>query len=623
MCGFALWFTTDRDDAQDRITAHFLQLLRHRGPNFQGSWSQSISPETTLNMAHTRLSILDLSPAGNQPMHDASTGNTIVFNGEIYNFKTLREELIQKGQHFHSHTDTEVLLHGYFHWGEQLLERLDGMFSFVIYDASKKALFIARDHVGIKPLYYTIIPHRGFVFASEARAIAHSGIVPKDISLEAVENYLTQGAVYGPQTIFKNIYEFPPAHSAWIDLASAPDKFNRMRCYWNIVQIAQQPSFSHERHQEILQQTVQQQLISDVPVGLFLSAGIDSTALAESIPRQERDRIQCFTIALPDSQENEASLAAQTAHNLSMHHLAFQSNDTEWGSWARDGLHAMDQPSSDGLNMYMVSRASKISNIIVALCGTGCDELHGGYPFFNDLPYLHRFQSNILGKLGMNLLFPVLTRFHPSQERLRLIYRNFKNTSELIHERRRFFLPSEIQNFWPVEHSSHNQRELPIGFSELNFRTQIAISEIQGYLANILLRDGDWATMANQQELRVPYLGKKYIETTLNIPWKYKQASRNANKPLVASLISPANRHVIHRSKTGFNLNFFDLIARHLREEFHESCLYLNRAFGFQLHPDALMHKMIEMRSRKFDRRMWALLALGFYCKKHASSLTF
>lgn len=621
MCGIVAFWGRGAFDADP-----FLRALAHRGPDASAAWSHDLPDDRSVHLGHRRLAILDLSPTGAQPMHDPATGNVIVFNGEIYNFADLRRELEAAGRTFRSSGDTEVLLQGYGAWGvEALCRKLDGIFAFVVFDPRRKVVAVARDHLGIKPLYQTPVPG-GWLLASESRAIARSPHWRGRADLRSVADYLHFGVVQEPWTIFGGITSFPPgcwAESAVGD-AHAAARLDPQP-YWLAEREAARPGPTGDAdHADLLRATVNEQLVSDVPVGVFLSAGVDSTLLLEMIDPAARARVKAFTVSGRVTENDEATLAAQTCRNLGVRHEVVRLDDTQVGAWVRDALDAMDQPTADAVNTYLVSRASKTTDIVVALGGTGADELHGGYNHFTGLAKLDRFvrRGGWAGLAALKLgaaLYGV--RDPVAGDRLAALADEVGSPWGLLYEKRRYFTQRQLARYWPGGRGLQPRWEPPYrdrdAFESLDFHTQLAIAELRCFLGSMLLRDSDWATMANSQELRVPYLGRRYVEMALRIPWERKLPAGGRNKPLLANLVSEANRAVILRKKTGFHINYSGLLRVDFRDEVMEAFATLNGLLGFEIATARVMDDLARARSPHFSRRVWALFALGWFVRRN------
>jgi asparagine synthase (glutamine-hydrolysing) len=626
MCGIA--GVVGGNPAELAAALHRLtRSLAHRGPDSRGSYTAQ-GGQDRLSLVHTRLAIIDLSPAGAQPMADPDTGNVIVFNGEIYNYRCLRREILASRPEtpFFSQSDTEVLLKGYALWGEGVFARLDGMFALLLYDRARRRLVVARDHVGIKPLYVAPTASGGLIFASEVRAIRDSGLWSGGVDQASLGEYLAYGSILEPRTILTGVSAFPPAHYAVADLSAPAPALSAPVQYWDIAGACagEPPAGELEaEHVRLLSATVDEQLVADVPVGIFLSAGIDSTALAEAIPAEARPRLHAFTVSRSSGDASEAELAAKTAANLGIRHTVCDLREADVLSLIREGLVSMDQPSHDGLNVFIVSKVSKQAGIIAALCGAGADELHGGYGHFSSLARLAgagRFPGLLP---AMRAVVPAMAKRRAGKamaDRASLLLGAVPHIAAMVAEKRRFFTPAQIATLWPEATLDSVRGGLadapPAQAAGLPALTGIALAEISGYLKNTLLRDADWAAMANHQELRVPYLGKAYMEFVLRLPWRLKARRGGRNKPLLAAMISPQNRHVIDRPKTGFELDYGPMLRSALREDFFQAAGVLNADFGFALKPERLLESLEGPGSDKLARRVWALYALGSYLSR-------
>jgi asparagine synthase (glutamine-hydrolysing) len=598
--------------------------LAHRGPDGRGHWSTRIGGGAHLDLVHTRLSILDLSAAAAQPMRDAASGDVIAFNGEIFNYRSLRRELGGVDV-FRSTGDTEVLLRGLTTRGPEFFSALDGMFAVLWHDAARRRLVVARDPLGIKPLYYTRTRGGGWLFASEIRAILASGLWEGDLHLPGVLDYLRFGSLQDPDTLFSGIHAFPAGHRGEIDL----DEPTRLRSesFWPIENIMAEPppKDAVAWHDSVWRETVLEHLESDVRTGVFLSAGLDSTALLEAIPSDQRARVTAFTLGGDLTTNDESELAAVTAANLGVRHHSVRLGREEVGNWLRDGLAAMDLPSADGVNTYLVSRASRAADLTVVLSGTGADELHGAYGHATTLPKLSRL-VNLAGPFS-ELLRRGTVRAYGSlrgtvaAERLDLMLAEARSAWRLTQERRRFFTPTQIRELWPAAASLlqiwRAPTDDPAAFARLDGFNAVSLAELRGYTRDMLLRDADWATMANHQELRVPFLGRRYVECALRMPPSLRAPRGGVAKPLVAGSLSEHNRELVRRPKTGFNLARGQLLLGPFREEFRAAAETLRQRLGFSFDASAALQHLQSTRSAPEAFRMWAILSLGFYLDKN------
>ena len=620
MCGIAGYFGTERFDEQ-----RLLRALAHRGPDGHGTWNVETGKEgEALHLVHTRLSILDLSNAAAQPMRDSESGMVVSFNGEIFNYRALRAGLGGEAA-FRSTGDTEVLLRGLATRGPAFFSELDGMFAVLLYEPAKRRLLIARDPLGIKPLYYARTRNGGWLFASEVRAILQSGLWAGGLHADGVLDYLRFGCLQEPDTLFAGIHTFPAGHWGAINF-DAPERM-RTESFWPIETIMQKtpPADAEAWYNDVWRETISEHLESDVATGVFLSAGMDSTAILEAIPVKDRERVKAFTLAGELTSTDEGALAAKTAGKLGVRHEIVRLTQAEVLSWVQDGFEAMDQPSGDGVNTYLVSRASKAARLTVALGGTGADELHGAYGHAESLPKLARMVSMTgpfsgLFKWGAVQGYSAL-RGDIASERLEQMLEVAPSLWRMAYEKRRFYTPSQILALWPeavglVQHW-RVPSDRPGDFARLDPFNEVTLAEVKGYMRNMLLRDADWATMANQQELRVPFLGKKYVECVMRLSPSMRQPHGGAKKPLIAAGISPINREIIRRPKTGFNLACGQMLLGPFRDQLHLAADTLNDRLGFTFEAEDALKKLAISRSSRDAFRLWSLMTLGLYVRRN------
>ncbi len=622
-----------------------LHALDHRGPDASGSWSTALPSGATLHLAHTRLRILDLGEAAAQPMilrrppgddrwfrfqgpgDDRRGGERLVgvFNGEIYNFRELRAELVARGHEFLSTGDTEVLLRGYAEWGDEVFGRCDGIFAVAIHDSRDESLVVARDHAGIKPLYWAATADGGLAFASEVRALACTGLVDTAVDAGAVADYLRFGSFQEPATVHRGIRAFPAGACARVDLrehrGALPVPVANPGCETLADLEAPRDAAAAQRlHDEALADAVRAQLVADVRVGLFLSGGIDSSLLLQHVPEEERERLTTFTLAGAATASDEAGAAARISRLAGVRHEVVGLSDARLEAWVADALDAMDQPTCDGVNVYLVSRASREAGLVVVLSGCGADELHGAYGHAKYLgaiarrvrrygPLAHRWErlrAGVARLRGANI----------PRESLEAVLRAAPHAGAMVRAKRRFLCETEFARLWPcapgVDPASHGLRLAREGGRVRSAEIQVMQAEYADYLRNTLLRDADWASMANRQELRVPFLGRRYVETIWRIPWALRVSCTDEPKPLLTRSLRPELAHLARMPKRGFDLDYAALLQGPFRERFHAACETLRGRLGIEARPDELL---AGARTAGADRRrvmrVWALLALG------------
>ena len=563
----------------DRAT----RSLAHRGPDDSGTilLRDSVPGPVEIGLGNRRLAILDLSPLAHQPMHDAETGNWIVYNGEIYNFRDVRAELEQLGTSFVSHSDTEVLLKAYARWGEECLARFRGMFVFAIWDARRHSLLIARDPMGIKPLYYAQSGSY-FLFASEVRTLLGTGLVPGRIDPAGLINYLTFGSAYDPLTPIEGVRGLPPGHTlTWEDgnLQLSP--------YWDLVNQetrGEQPvSLSTENEslavaqlRPLLEESVRMQLVSDVPVGVFLSGGIDSSALV-SILRRGGVTPSTFSIVFREAEFSEAehSRAIARAFRTDHHEITVSQEDAR--AAIPEALLAMDLPTMDGINTYFVSRETRAAGVKVALSGLGGDEVFAGYSSFRTVPRMERFArfwKNVPRQVRSSLA-SAFTALLPESDQNRKLASLARDNGRVLHPyflSRMLFIPRQRDLLFPgadaamaeaaaASQCDRLQRSLP-----LDAVNRVSYLESRCYMLNTLLRDADFMSMSQGLEVRVPLIDHQLAKAVLSLPGVWK-LNGTPKKLLVEALGGSLPDQVVHRPKRGFTLPFEHWMRQELRPE--------------------------------------------------------
>ena len=563
----------------DGILENAVRSLSHRGPDDSGTVIVETNPDGSrqLGLAHTRLSIIDLSPLGHQPMQDASTGNWIVFNGEIYNFRALRGELEAAGNNFKSHSDTEVILAAYRAWGSDSFVRLRGMFAFALWDASRQILYLVRDPMGIKPLYY-YDDDRGFLFASEVRTLLKTGLVPRKIDPKGLFSFLAFGSVYEPHTIIDGISAIAPGHVVSLDISLERSGLTS-RQYWDPLKFISgsapqsddgQGADAERKLPALLCDAVLSHLVSDVPVGVFLSGGIDSSCLA-ALMGIAGVRPATFSLVFREAEFNEAEYSRIIAKKFGSDHHELMISQQDALSSLPEALSAMDQPTIDGVNTWLVSAKARAAGVKVALTGLGADEMFAGYSNFRDVPRLERLSADFT-KMPALLRRPVAAAagvVGGKSDRGRKI-------SQLADERtadknaathpyfvvRSLFNPEERRalfagDYESVESDMGTRLQKSIAASA-NFDpvNRVSYLESHWYMRNTLLRDSDFMSMAHGLELRVPFLDRALVEACFRISGKDKMKSDTRKPLLLRSLGVELPGEIVNRPKRGFTLPF-------------------------------------------------------------------
>ncbi len=537
----------------------------HRGPDDHGIVECKFSAGKVF-LGNTRLAVIDTSPAGHQPMNDPETGNRITYNGETYNYRDLRREI--DAEAWQSNTDTEVILRGYGKWGLDVFRRMRGMFALAIWDESKHELVLARDRLGIKPLYY-FAGKDDFVFASELRALLASGPVPRRLSVAGVDSYLATGSVASPLTIIDGVRQLLPGHYLRVKVNEAG------QIELDDVEFASSRSIAETgeadrtcavaRLREELEESVRLHLVSDVPLGVFLSGGMDSSALVALMSRSGPGP-KTFSVVFDEAGFTEAPFSRAVAERFNTDHSEIRLTEDRLLELLPDAIAAIDQPTMDGINTFVVSQAVKNAGITVALSGLGGDELFGGYPSFRramKLAGMSQTSKRVLraasgvGSIALNgsvqrhKFWELANSACKPADVYRISRQLFSNDSAARMTGR---------HTGPTLQKNGNHRERDVV-------NEISRLELNGYMTNTLLRDTDAMSMAHSLEVRVPFVDAKLVDYVLSLPGKWK-VRKNGPKPLLADAVGDLlPREFMARPKMGFTLPFEKWLQGRLRAE--------------------------------------------------------
>jgi len=629
MCGIVGIVARDTE-IPPGILEEATQLLAHRGPDDSGTLLLKQSP-FQIALGHRRLSILDLSPLGHQPMEDPVTGNWIVYNGEIYNFRELRRELEQEGVEFKSHCDTEVILAAYREWGEASLTRLNGMFAFALWDAPKKQLLLARDPMGIKPLYYCQ-SGQTFIFASEIRALLRAGLAPRKADPTAVLSYLAFGSVYEPWTMVDGVRAVPPGHVLLLENGSL-----RSREYWNLLQTSSQ-SVSEKVSRNgknatdelpaVLRDAVLSHLVSDVPVGVFLSGGIDSSALV-ALLSQNGVRANTFSLVFEEAEFDEGQYSREVARRFGTEHHEIPVSQQETLGVLPEALTAMDQPTIDGINTYLVSAKTRAAGMKVALTGLGADEMFAGYSNFRRVPKMENFVRRF-GRLPSFARRPVAASaaiFAGKSDRNRKFADMTAEQDSIIHPyflARRLFGQEECEMLFAAPGFEASEQSLDgmlrksvAEARSLDSVNRVSYLESIFYMRNTLLRDSDFMSMAHGLELRVPFLDRTLVETCFHIPGPRKLEGNSPKSLLLASLDVELPQEIVNRPKRGFTLPFERWLRGEMRPVVEDALINSNWDQTF-LSADAVREVWVRfLAGRTSWSRPWSLFVLQRWCERN------
>lgn len=631
MCGIAGIIGRDRE----RIHSASLQMtnaLLHRGPDQHGLEIHRFG-DSWLGLGHRRLSFLDLSDLGRQPMVHEPSGCRITYNGEVYNFKILRKELEERGEHFKSGSDTEVILAGIARDGPTFIERLEGMYAFGLFDPRNTTLILVRDPAGIKPLY--IAEADGcFLFASEVRALLASGIVSRKISKAAVGSLLAFGSVQQPLSIFESVRMSPPG--SWQTIRAKCNEWivDTPQVWWNPpspkLGLSQEEIVSQTRKH--LVDAVDDHLISDVPVGVFLSAGIDSTIIA-GLAARSNQKIRAFTVGFADQPEiDESVIAAQTAKRLGLSHTSISISASEAESTAAEWFAVADQPSMDGLNTFIISKAVKAQGVKAALAGLGADELFGGYSSFRDVPKLLSLSKAVswLPRSARRGVAGMLTATKSSLIRQKLIdmLGGPGTVARLALHRRRVLSDGQLKKLGLIANDyGLTQDWIPpdavnwLPHEGCDIGWAVSVVESRFYQTNVLLRDSDANGMAHALEIRVPFLDQRLLNFANSLLDKTRFPQNQQSKYLLhqaARELLPFD--LINRPKTGFVIPMFRWMSGPMRLMCERGLSSLKETGLVRpLEIDHIWNSFLNTPNSPIWSRALTLVALGDYISRHGN----
>ncbi len=639
MCGIAGSVGRTPDSGP---VARMVAAMHHRGPDDCGL----VTVETggrIVAMGSTRLAILDRSPAGHMPMRDADSGNWIVYNGEVYNFGELRRQLEQDGERFASATDTEVVLKGYRRWGTDVARRLRGMFALAVWDASRQELFLARDRLGEKPLYYWTGGGE-FLFASEVRALLASGRTGRRLNGAAVDVYLANGFSVGPDALVAGIRSLWPA--SWMRV-SRDGKLLEECAYWRPAagggrgpQAGEPAVLARE-----LEQAARMRLLSDVPVGVFLSGGADSSIVV-ALAAGGASRLRTFSVTFDEAGYDESPFSNWVARRFETSHTEVRLRRDEFARWVPDAVAALDQPSFDGVNTYCVARAAKASGLTVALSGLGADEIFGGYPHFRTVPWIERAARSVrrlppgvrraigrcCGGRGMRVSAPwkLLESFAPrggAGRQAPPLLAAYQATQLLFPAWARRALVRDARP------AGDGGPALPDEFverlaGEVNAAERgdrLSVISLRTFLGERCLRDTDAMSMASSLEVRAVFTDHRFLETALAVP-AAERCAGPPHKPFLKSVFRERlGADYPSRKKHGFVLPLGEWLAGGPAWEMVRATLGDRAALGRAgLDPKAVA-QTVDGYTRGPAKvpwsRVWALFVLVDWCRRHGVSL--
>ena len=579
-----------------------LGATNHRGPDDHGC--ELVSRATgEVWLGNTRLAILDLSSAGHQPMRDPRTGNRIVINGEIYNHREVRRLLPEPEGGWRSSGDTETVLQAFAVWGRECLSRLRGMFALAIWDQANGELWCARDRLGIKPFYFHADGGR-FVFASEIRALLASALIERRLDARGLAGFVRFGSLPEPLTLIEGVESLPAGH--WLRVSEG--KVVERRRYWSPNPVARAEQSEAEIVKTLrqnLERAVAEHLLSDVPVATFLSGGIDSSIVTALAAQASASPIKTFTVGFRDAELDESEYAEAVAVRYRTDHQRVLLSDDEAVEMVSEAVSAMDLPSADGVNTFVVSSAVARNGIKVVLSGLGGDELFGGYRSFGLLPQMERW-SPLVGSLPKSLRQMAAGGGGKGQRAAEMSGAGL-SLSERYNTLRAMWSGEELRRMGLDSIGYGLEEPLP----NLTGATQVSLLELQGYMRSTLLRDSDAMSMAHSLELRVPLLDHELAE--------YCVAAQVAGSGQKTLLLEAAGEllpdGIADRPKQGFVFPMDRWMRGALRQVVADGISYLEEAEVF---PALDLNHLVELfqRGQLAWARLWAFVALGHWVKR-------
>lgn len=624
MCGITGFMTQRGEPVEERLLRHMNDQINHRGPDGEGYFFGG-----DVALGHKRLSIIDIA-GGSQPMYSPGKDIVVSYNGEIYNFRALKRELESLGHRFVTQSDTEVLVHSYMEWGEACVDRLRGMFAFAVWDGPKHKLFLARDRLGIKPLYYSFLPNGDFVFASELKALLVHPALSRKLRIDALEDYLTLGYVPDPKTIIEGVFKLPPATTMTVGKGA---REGRLTCYW-------QPGIGTRgltvsRSEDLLdrlQDAVKMRLIADVPLGAFLSGGIDSSAVVGLMSGLMNQPVETCAIGSEDPDYDESGYAQLVADTFDTNHRWRLVSATD-RSLIDTIVDTYDEPFADpsALPMYRVCSLAR-EKVKVALSGDGGDELFAGYRRHR----FHMAEEALRGMMPMfarRAIFGPLSVLYPKLDRAPQFLRGKSTFEALARTSAQAYCqsvsrtPDRDRKRW----HSRRMRKLLAGYHPHDRFTELA-AEVEGadplsviqyidiktYLSGDILTKVDRASMAHSLEVRVPILDHKFMEWGLRVPPEQRIVDGSGKAIFKEALRGFLPDQILDRQKKGFDVPTITWLRNELADDtisLGESELFADSGL-FNMRGIQKMAEEHVVGARDHHTSLWALIMLERSLKK-------
>ena len=568
MCGIAGFLSTNNTSDFSTVIHKMTDKIAHRGPNAEGFFINE-----NIALGHRRLSIIDLSTSANQPFVDGSGRYVIVFNGEIYNYKEVKKSI--KEYNFITEGDTEVILAAYIKWGEACLNQLNGMFAFAIWDNEGKKLFMARDRMGVKPFYY-FNDENTFAFSSEIRSLLAGDFIDRKLNKNAVQDFLTYSTINAPETIIDNIFQLMPGEYANYQEGTFEKKY-----YWKLEgaiskNIPEDYGSIKKEVKNLLRASVERRLVADVPLGAFLSGGIDSSVVVGLMAEICEGAVNTFSIIFDEPQFDESKYSGIISRKFNTRHTPILLRPDDFLKELPNALQAMDTPSGDGINTYLVSKVTRGAGITVALSGLGGDELFAGYPVFAQFKNLNNYKwAWSMPKYIRRLIGDALENYLNDNRGGRineLISAGQFNIANIYPVMRKLMVDSQVKAFFNQGKIGPNSIQKILNdrlsvIQSLPLFSQVSVGELLSYTLNTLLKDTDQMSMASALEIREPFFDYKLVEFVMAVPDRYKPYPKTLLVDSMGDLLPP---EIVNRPKMGFVFPWKEWMKNELKSFCHD-----------------------------------------------------
>jgi asparagine synthase (glutamine-hydrolysing) len=625
MCGICGIFDFKGNPIDREIVRQMKSAIVHRGPDGEGEFF-----DKEVGLGHRRLSIIDVD-GGSQPIGNEDNSIQVVFNGEIYNFIELREELQKYGHQFRTHSDTEVIVHAYEQWGIQCVKRFNGMFAFALWDSNKRELFLARDHLGIKPLYYITLGNQ-LLFASEIKALLQHKSCPRVVDIDALAELFTFRYVPSPKTLFKNIMKLPPAHTLVVSRSGI-----RIERFWDWGP-AERKAYKEvdliEEYQDLLEDAVKLQLRSDVPLGLFLSSGVDSGMLLAIMSKHTSKAVQTFTIGFEDGEKtNEVEGAKDLAQMFGADHYHQILGPSDYIDYYERYMWDLEEPvgNETAAAFYFVAKLTS-QHVKVALTGQGADEPWAGYDRHKGAKLSGMYSQ--LPSIITNNFASLISMVPGRMERLKrgvvslsepdTLTRFAKIYSFFSAEMKEHLYTGALKQTFEGDHygTRHALSRLQNNVKHLDPLTQMLYIDTRANLPDDLLMVGDKTSMANSLEARVPFLDYRLVQFVESLPPALKLNGINGKYLHKKAAEKWLPKEIVHRKKKGFANPIENWFRVGMKDYVEECLLSSDSAMGRYFNQDYI-RKILELdRSGKeqYRRQIYLLVSLELWHRKFISS---